>query len=49
MQILLLLSIGIDKNKARVQLIAMSHNLKTGVNIFKVMRRLKELRGYCVQ
>jgi hypothetical protein len=27
----------------------MSHNLKTGVNIFKVMRRLKELRGYCVQ
>ncbi|CAC9999303.1 hypothetical protein [uncultured Gammaproteobacteria bacterium] len=45
----MLLSIGIDKNKARVQLIAMSHNLKTGVNIFKVMRRLKELRGYCVQ
>ncbi|SSC10649.1 hypothetical protein BPUTEOSOX_1228 [thiotrophic endosymbiont of Bathymodiolus puteoserpentis (Logatchev)] len=49
MQILLLLSIGIEKNKARAQLIAMSHNLKTGVDIFKAMWRLKGLRSCCVQ
>jgi IS5 family transposase len=34
------------RNKARAQLIAMSHNLKTGMNIFKEMQRLKGLRGY---
>jgi IS5 family transposase len=49
MQILLLLSIGIEKNKARAQLIAMSHNLKTGVDIFKAMWRLKGLRSCYVQ
>ncbi|CAC9644394.1 hypothetical protein [uncultured Gammaproteobacteria bacterium] len=45
----MLLSIGIEKNKARAQLIAMSHNLKTGVDIFKAMWRLKGLRSCCVQ
>ncbi|CAC9507450.1 hypothetical protein [uncultured Gammaproteobacteria bacterium] len=45
----MLLSIGIEKNKARAQLIAMSHNLKTGVDIFKTMRWLKGLRDCCVQ
>ncbi len=41
--------LGLVRNKARAQLIAMSHNLKTGMNIFKEMQRLKGLRGYCVQ
>ena len=41
--------LGLARNKARAQLIAMSHNLKTGMNIFKEMQRLKGLRGYCVQ
>ena len=41
--------LGLARNKARAQLIAMSHNLKTGMNIFKEMQRLKRLRGYCVQ
>ena len=30
------------RNKARTQLIAMSHNLKTGMNIFKELQRLQE-------
>jgi IS5 family transposase len=34
--------LGLERNKARVQLIAMSHNLKTGMNIFKRMRSLKD-------
>ncbi len=29
--------LGLERNKTRVQLIAMSHNLKTGINIFKQM------------
>ena len=29
--------LGLERNKTRVQLIAMSHNLKTGMNIFKQM------------
>ena len=40
--------LGLERNKARAQLIAMSHNLKTGMNIFKKMQRLKDLRDYCV-
>jgi IS5 family transposase len=32
--------LGIERNKTRAQLIAMSHNLKTGMNIFKQMRSL---------
>ena len=32
--------LGLERNKTRAQLIAMSHNLKTGVNIFKQMRSL---------
>jgi IS5 family transposase len=27
--------LGLERNKTRAQLIAMSHNLKTGMNIFK--------------
>ncbi|MDC9715352.1 MAG: hypothetical protein PSN36_06020 [Gammaproteobacteria bacterium] len=38
--------LGIEKNKARAQLIAMSHNLKTGMNIFKQMR---DLQHSCIQ
>ncbi len=41
--------LGLERNKAKAQLIAMSHNLKTGMNIFKEMQRLKTLRYYCVQ
>ncbi|WP_369177748.1 transposase [Candidatus Thiodubiliella endoseptemdiera] len=41
--------LGLERNKAKAQLIAMSHNLKTGMNIFKEMQRLKTLRDYCVQ
>jgi hypothetical protein len=26
----------------------MSHNLKTGMNIFKEIQQLKDLRDYCV-
>ena len=33
---------GLARNKARAQLIAMSHNLKTGMNIFKQLQRLQE-------
>jgi IS5 family transposase len=40
--------LGLERNKTRAQLIAMSHNLKTGMNIFKEMQRLKSLRGYSV-
>jgi IS5 family transposase len=29
--------LGIERNKTRAQLIAMSHNLKTGMNIFKLL------------
>ncbi len=29
--------LGLERNKTRAQLIAMSHNLKTGMNIFKQM------------
>jgi IS5 family transposase len=32
---------GLARNKARAELIAMSHNLKTGMNIFKQMRSLQ--------
>ena len=32
--------LGLERNKARARLIAMSHNLKTGMNIFKRMRSL---------
>ncbi len=41
--------LGLERNKTRAQLIAMSHNLKTGMNIFKEMQRLKSLRGYYIQ
>ncbi|KAF3982946.1 MAG: transposase [Methylococcales symbiont of Hymedesmia sp. n. MRB-2018] len=34
--------LGIERNKTRAQLIAMSHNLKTGMNIFKQMRSLRD-------
>jgi len=34
--------LGLERNKTRVQLIAMSHNLKTGMNIFKRMQNLKD-------
>jgi IS5 family transposase len=34
--------LGLERNKARAQLIAMSHNLKTGMNIFKRMRSLQD-------
>lgn len=37
--------LGLERNKTRAQLIAMSHNLKTGMNIFK---RMQSLRGCCV-
>lgn len=30
--------LGLERNKTKAQLIAMSHNLKTGMNIFKQMR-----------
>jgi len=40
--------LGLERNKARAQLIAMSHNLKTGMNIFKEIQQLKDLRDYCV-
>ncbi len=36
--------LGLERNKVRAQLIAMSHNLKTGINIFKEIQRLKSLR-----
>ncbi len=38
--------LGIERNKTRTQLIAMSHNLKTGMNIFKQMNHLRDC---CVQ
>ena len=41
--------LGLERNKARAQLIAMSYNLKKGMNIFKKMQQLKGLRDYCVQ
>jgi len=41
--------LGLERNKTRTQLIAISHNLKTGMNIFKEMQRLKSLGDYCVQ
>ena len=34
--------LGIERNKTRAQLIVMSHNLKTGMNIFKQMQSLKD-------
>ena len=34
--------LGLERNKTRAQLIAMSHNLKTGMNIFKRMRSLQD-------
>ena len=34
--------LGLERNKTRAQLIAMSHNLKTGMNIFKQIRSLKD-------
>jgi IS5 family transposase len=34
--------LGLERNKAKAQLIAMSHNLKTGMNIFKQMRDLQD-------
>ncbi len=34
--------LGLARNKTRAQLIAMSHNLKTGMNIFKQLRFLQE-------
>jgi IS5 family transposase len=34
--------LGLERNKTRAQLIAMSHNLKTGMNIFKKMRSLQD-------
>jgi len=37
--------LGLERNKTRAQLIAMSHNLKTGMNIFK---RMQSLRDCCV-
>ena len=40
--------LGLQRNKTRAQLIAMSHNLKTGMNIFKEIQQLKDLRDYCV-
>ena len=39
---------GLARNKTRAQLIAMSHNLKTGMNIFKELQRLKECCTYYV-
>ncbi len=33
---------GLARNKTRAHLIAMSHNLKTGMNIFKQMRFSQE-------
>ena len=40
--------LGLERNKTRAQLIAMSHNLKTRMNIFKEIQQLKDLRDYCV-
>jgi IS5 family transposase len=37
--------LGLERNKTKAMLIAMSHNLKTGMNIFKQMRSLHD---YCV-
>ena len=34
--------LGLARNKTRTQLIVMSHNLKTGMNIFKELQRLQE-------
>ncbi|KAF3976867.1 MAG: transposase [Methylococcales symbiont of Iophon sp. n. MRB-2018] len=34
--------LGLERNKTRAQLIAISHNLKTGMNIFKQMQSLKD-------
>jgi IS5 family transposase len=34
--------LGLEKNKTKAMLIAMSHNLKTGMNIFKQMRSLQD-------
>ena len=34
--------LGLERNKTRAQLITMSHNLKTGMNIFKQMRELQD-------
>ena len=38
--------LGLERNKTRAQLIAMSHNLKTGMNIFKQMQNPRDC---CVQ
>ena len=38
--------LGLERNRARAQLITMSHNLKTGMNIFKQMR---DLQDCCLQ
>ncbi|BAS67324.1 IS5 family transposase [Bathymodiolus septemdierum thioautotrophic gill symbiont] len=38
--------LGLERNKTRAQLIAISHNLKTGMNIFK---RMRNLRDCCIQ
>ncbi|CAC9554157.1 hypothetical protein [uncultured Gammaproteobacteria bacterium] len=46
---ILILQAWYNLSKTRAQLIAMSHNLKTGMNIFKEMQRLKSLRGYYIQ
>ncbi len=34
--------LGLERNRVRAQLIAMRHNLKTGMNILKQMRCLQE-------
>ena len=34
--------LGLERNKTRAQLIVMSHNLKTGMNIFKQMQDLRD-------
>jgi IS5 family transposase len=34
--------LGLERNKTKAMLIAMSHNLKTGMNIFKQMRSLQD-------
>ena len=39
--------LGLERDNTRAQLIAMSHNLKTGMNIFKKIQQLKDLRDYC--
>ncbi len=35
--------LGLERNKTRAQLIVMSYNLKTGMNIFKQMRKSRGL------